>query len=81
LSKTKLNRLAFCNWQYRFDASSFNATSDEGVIISARYSSLPKIVVEDNYVMFYMSESFAVLVPKEAFHTETDFNTVSGYFQ
>ena len=79
-SNSKINRLSFNNWQYTFDEISFLAESDEEHKISAKYSTIPKISKNKDYFMLYFNCAFALLVTKEAFYNESDFNEVTNNF-
>ena len=79
-SNSKMNNLAFIKWQYTFNNNEFSAESEQDHKIYSNYLSLPKISIEKEYLMLYFSSVFVLLVPKEAFENESDFEKVINNF-
>jgi len=77
LSNLKINRLMFNEWQCSFNEESFITESDQGHKISAKFSTLPKISIDSEYFMLYLTSTFVLLVVKEAFQNESDFIKVT----
>jgi hypothetical protein len=52
--------------------------SNQGHKISAKFSTLPKISIDNEYFMLYLTSTFVLLVVKEAFQNESDFIKVTN---
>ena len=78
LSNLKINKPIFNEWQCSFNEESFMTESNQGHKISAKFSTLPKISIDNEYFMLYLTSTFVLLVVKEAFQNESDFIKVTN---